>query len=67
MAYMLTWASTHNATLLDIAISHANKTRDNHIREDGSTFHVCDYSGDHGELYLCRTGKIPLDKRRSET
>ena len=48
---------THNETLLDIAISHANKTRDNHVREDGSTFHVCDYSANTGQLYLCRTAQ----------
>lgn len=48
---------THNHTLLDIAASHANKTRDHHIRPDGSSFHVCDYSGTTGELYLCRTAQ----------
>lgn len=48
---------THNATHLDIAISHANKTRDNHVRPDGSTYHVCDYSGTTGEVYLCRTAQ----------
>jgi hypothetical protein len=48
---------THNETLLDIAISHANKTRDNHVRADGSTFHVCDYSANTGQLYLCRTAQ----------
>ncbi|KAK4505489.1 hypothetical protein PRZ48_003452 [Zasmidium cellare] len=48
---------THNETLLDIAISHANRTRDHHFRSDGSSFHVCDYSGTTGELYLCRTGQ----------
>jgi hypothetical protein len=39
---------THNETLLDIAISHAHKARDNHVRADGSTFHVCDYSANTG-------------------
>lgn len=48
---------THNDTHLEIAISHANETRDHHVRHDGSTFHVCDYSGDTGELYLCRTAQ----------
>lgn len=48
---------TQNQTLLDIAISHANKTREHHIRPDGSSFHVCDYSGTTGELYLCRTAQ----------
>ena len=48
---------THNQTLLEIVISHANRTRDNHIRPDGSSFHVCDYSANTGELYLCRTAQ----------
>ncbi|KAF2161423.1 glycoside hydrolase family 88 protein [Zasmidium cellare ATCC 36951] len=48
---------THNETLLEIAVFHANRTRDHHIRPDGSSFHVCDYSGTTGELYLCRTAQ----------
>ena len=48
---------THNQTLLEIAISYANRTRDNHVRPDGSTFHVRDYSANTGELYLCRTAQ----------
>ncbi|KAF2092384.1 Six-hairpin glycosidase, partial [Rhizodiscina lignyota] len=48
---------TRNHTLLEIAISHANRTRDHHIRPDGSSFHVCDYSADTGQLYLCRTAQ----------
>ena len=48
---------THNETLLDIAISHANKTRDNHVRKDGPTFHVCDYSATTDQLYLCRRAR----------
>lgn len=48
---------TRNKTLLDIATSHANKTRDNHVRNDGCTFHVCDYSANTGQLYLCRTAQ----------
>lgn len=48
---------TGNRSLLDIAISHANRTRDHHIRPDGSSFHVCDYSATSGELYLCRTAQ----------
>lgn len=48
---------TGNATMLEMAISHANRTRDHHFRPDGSTFHVCDYSGTTGDLYLCRTAQ----------
>src|ERR1700753_4064826 len=48
---------THNETLLEMAISHANQTRDHHIRPDGSSFHVCDYSATTGKLYLCRTAQ----------
>lgn len=48
---------THNSTLLDIAISHADKTMQHHVRADGSSFHVCDYSATTGEVYLCRTAQ----------
>jgi len=48
---------TRNATLLDIAISHADKTMEHHVREDGSSFHVCDYSGTTGKVYFCRTAQ----------
>ncbi|KAK7221466.1 hypothetical protein V2G26_009469 [Clonostachys chloroleuca] len=48
---------TRNATLLDIAKSHADKTMANHVRPDGSSFHVCDYSATSGDVYLCRTAQ----------
>ncbi|VUC33720.1 unnamed protein product [Clonostachys rosea] len=48
---------THNTTLLDIAKSHADKTMVNHVRPDGSSFHVCDYSATTGDVYLCRTAQ----------
>jgi hypothetical protein len=48
---------TGNSTLLDIAISHADKTMEHHVREDGSSFHVCDYSATTGEVYFCRTAQ----------
>lgn len=48
---------TRNATLLDIAKSHADKTMANHVRPDGSSFHVCDYSATSGNTYLCRTAQ----------
>jgi uncharacterized protein YyaL (SSP411 family) len=28
-----------------------------HVRADGSSFHVCDYSATTGEVYLCRTAQ----------
>jgi hypothetical protein len=48
---------TKNSTLLDIAISHAEKTMEHHVRADGSSFHVCDYSAMTGEVYLCQTAQ----------
>ncbi|KAH8922311.1 glycoside hydrolase family 88 protein [Atractiella rhizophila] len=41
---------TGNQTYYDMAISHANKTMANHIREDGSTFHVVDYDPTNGKV-----------------
>lgn len=57
---LLARAASHysgNQTLLDIAISHADKSLAHHIRPDGSTYHVCDYSATTGEVYLCRTAQ----------
>lgn len=48
---------THNATLLALARSHADMTMLHHVREDGSSFHVCDYSATTGEVYVCRTAQ----------
>lgn len=48
---------TQNSTLLDIARSHADQTMANHVRPDGSSFHVCDYSATSGDVYLCRTAQ----------
>lgn len=48
---------THNTTLLDIARSHADNTILHHVRTDGSSFHVCDYSATTGDVYLCRTAQ----------
>lgn len=64
LALLARSASTYtgNSSHLDIAISHADKTRENHVREDGSTYHVCDYSGMTGEVYLCRTAQGLADE-----
>jgi hypothetical protein len=48
---------THNTTLLDIAKVHADNTMINHVRPDGSSFHVCDYSATTGNVYFCRTAQ----------
>lgn len=41
---------TGNTTYLDMATSHANKTIEHQVREDGSTFHVVDYSPTTGDV-----------------
>lgn len=45
---MLFWASdyTGDSTYRDIAIKHADKTLENHFREDNSTYHVVSYNDD---------------------
>ncbi|EIW85467.1 glycoside hydrolase family 88 protein [Coniophora puteana RWD-64-598 SS2] len=41
---------TGNTTLRDIAISHANKTMENHVRPDGSSFHLVEYNSTTGAV-----------------
>ncbi|THH21079.1 hypothetical protein EW146_g411 [Bondarzewia mesenterica] len=48
---------TGNNTLREIAISHANKTMVNHVREDGSSFHVVDYNSTTGLVIDRRTAQ----------
>jgi len=45
---LLLWASENGGDeeLKTIAINHANKTLENHVRSDGSTYHVIDYNND---------------------
>ncbi|MEE9437415.1 MAG: T9SS type A sorting domain-containing protein [Saprospiraceae bacterium] len=45
---LLLWASENGGDeeLKTIAIKHAKKTLENHIREDGSTYHIVDYNND---------------------
>lgn len=45
---LLFWSAKNggNAALYDMAVSHADKTRENHVYEDGSTWHVVDYADD---------------------
>lgn len=46
-----------------MAISHANKTMVNHVRSDGSSFHVVDYNGDTGAVSDKRTSQGYADNR----
>jgi len=54
------WVSyglTGNTTLKDIAIRHATTTMINHIREDGSTWHVVEYNSTTGHVIRKRTSQ----------
>ncbi|PFH52460.1 glycoside hydrolase family 88 protein [Amanita thiersii Skay4041] len=48
---------TGNQTLRNIAISHADTTMLNHIRNDGSTWHVIDYDSNTGAVTRKRTAQ----------
>ncbi|KAI0311501.1 d-4,5 unsaturated-glucuronyl hydrolase-like protein [Amylostereum chailletii] len=48
---------TGNHTLRDIAISHADKTMVNHLRPDGSSYHVVDYNSTTGVVFDQRTSQ----------
>ncbi|KAL5527581.1 hypothetical protein ACEPAG_6382 [Sanghuangporus baumii] len=48
---------TGNDTLRQIAISHADKTLENQIREDGSSFHVVEYNETTGDVIRRRTAQ----------
>ncbi|KAK0224995.1 glycoside hydrolase family 88 protein [Armillaria nabsnona] len=48
---------TGNSTLEDIAISHADTTMKNHIRPDGSTWHVVQYTTTTGTVTAKRTSQ----------
>ena len=56
---ILFWASTHGgpASLKDIAISHAKRTIENHLRADGSSFHVVVYDTATGQVREKRTAQ----------
>ena len=43
---LLMWAAENGGdeSLKTIAVNHANKTLENHVREDGSTYHIIDYN-----------------------
>jgi uncharacterized protein YyaL (SSP411 family) len=44
------WELTGNKTYYDIAVSHANRTIQEHIRVDGTTYHVVAYNETTGEV-----------------
>ncbi|KAI0747607.1 d-4,5 unsaturated-glucuronyl hydrolase-like protein [Daedaleopsis nitida] len=48
---------TGNQTLIDMANSHADKTMHNHIRPDGSSYHVVDYNSATGAVIRQRTSQ----------
>ncbi|KAK0210228.1 glycoside hydrolase family 88 protein [Desarmillaria ectypa] len=48
---------TGNSTLRNIATSHANTTMKNHIRDDGSTWHVVQYTTTTGAVTDKRTSQ----------
>jgi len=56
---LLFWAAQNGGDkkLYDIAVSHANKTIENHLREDGSSFHVVVYDTATGEVLQKRTAQ----------
>lgn len=56
---ILFWASKNggNTDLYDIAVNHANKTIENHLREDGSSFHVVVYDSITGKVKEKRTAQ----------
>ncbi|KAJ7684560.1 glycoside hydrolase family 88 protein [Mycena polygramma] len=48
---------TGNTTLRDIAVKHADTTMKNHIRSDGSTWHVVEYNSTTGAVIRKRTSQ----------
>jgi len=54
---LLFWASKNGgeSSLYDIAVTHAVKTIENHVREDGSTYHVVDFDPSTGEVISRKT------------
>ena len=48
---LLWFAGITNRTYSDMAFQHANRTMYEHVREDGSTYHVVNYSAATGAVY----------------
>ena len=55
---------TGDDTYRNIAISHADKTIENHFREDFSTYHVVDYNDETGEVRRKCTAQGIADESR---
>ena len=55
---------TGDETYKNIAISHADKTLENHYRDDFSTFHVVDYNDETGEVLHHHTAQGIADGSR---
>lgn len=55
---------TGDDTYKNIAISHADKTMENHFREDFSTYHVVDYNDETGEVRRKCTAQGIADESR---
>lgn len=51
------WELTGDEKYLDAAVSHADKTMKNHIREDGSAFHLVAYNPLTGEVDARKTSQ----------
>jgi hypothetical protein len=56
---LLFWASQHGGTkkMYTIAVSHAEKTMQNHFRSDGSTYHVVGYDTITGSVLAKNTAQ----------
>ena len=56
---LMFWAAKNgrDTTYYKMAVSHANKTIQNHIREDGSSFHVVHYDPETGDVIRKRTAQ----------
>jgi len=56
---LLFWAARNggDAAYYDMALSHALKTREHHVRTDGSTYHVVEYNPSTGAVVRKRTAQ----------
>jgi len=60
---LLFWAfkESGDSTFLDIALTHANTTIENHFREDNSSYHVINYDPETGEVKEKKTAQGHAD------
>ncbi len=60
----LFWATkiTGDSTYYNIAVSHSDKTIQNHYRSDWSSYHVVDYDPSSGEVILKQTHQGAFDE-----